>query len=207
MPGCFDAHLFKEETIRGGVECQTVQLNVTFQVVNVVTSEISIERAGYFRRFIPLGQTQAVRAEMGQSGCKVEDRIFPFVQEHSLGIQLPVGVVDVKDTVETVSFEISRKLDVLVPIPFVFESIDMGLNRSGKRTVYYVCRSGKSREQTQPVASGGIEMRRLFFQKPNATVITAIMTGQTPESLIGQSRGAEFVPRGLSRRRSRRPRP
>ena len=35
-------------------------------------------------------------------------------------------------------------------------------------------------------------MRRLFFQKPNATVITAIMTGQTPESLIGQSRGAEF---------------
>lgn len=35
-------------------------------------------------------------------------------------------------------------------------------------------------------------MRRLFFQKPNATVIAAIMTGQTPENLIGQARGAEF---------------
>ena len=35
-------------------------------------------------------------------------------------------------------------------------------------------------------------MRRLFFQKPDATAITAIMSGKTPESLIAQSRGAEF---------------
>ena len=35
-------------------------------------------------------------------------------------------------------------------------------------------------------------MRRLFFQNPRATAITAIMSGQTPESLIAQSRSAEF---------------
>ena len=35
-------------------------------------------------------------------------------------------------------------------------------------------------------------MRRLFFQNHNATTITAIMSGQTPESLIAQSRNAEF---------------
>ena len=35
-------------------------------------------------------------------------------------------------------------------------------------------------------------MKRTFFQKKNGAMVTALMTGPTPESLIAQARGAEF---------------
>ena len=59
--------LFQEKGVRLGFEREAVKRNASFQIVDVVACEISIQRAGDVRCFVFIRQMETVRTEMFQT--------------------------------------------------------------------------------------------------------------------------------------------